>query len=162
AIAVEVQLDLVLTGLNVQTLERAVEVVDDAGVVAVDVDLGFVRLHLELHRRLWRQVRAVVRRINAPRSVPRINPERRVERRVKPADHDDPSDGPATEDLRVARRREHGDDEAREDGRNKEAFMCEHGGPRIHGRWLQVTGAIRVPANGSLVNSAIYRQSRKL
>ena len=47
AVAVEKQLDLVLAGRHAEPLERAVEVVDDAGVVAVDVDLGFFRLDLE-------------------------------------------------------------------------------------------------------------------
>ena len=46
AMAVEVQRQLVLTGLNVKTLEPAVEIVDPAGEVAVDEHLGFARGYL--------------------------------------------------------------------------------------------------------------------
>ena len=51
AMAIEVQRQLVLTGLNVKTLEPAVEVVDPASEVAVDEHLGFTRRYLELQRR---------------------------------------------------------------------------------------------------------------
>src|SRR5207302_9287206 len=46
-IAVQIQRNLVLARLDAQSLECAVEVVDDAGVVAIDKHLRFLRLDLE-------------------------------------------------------------------------------------------------------------------
>jgi hypothetical protein len=40
AVAFQSDLDVVLTGRHIQTLERAVEVINDAGIVTVDIDLG--------------------------------------------------------------------------------------------------------------------------
>ena len=49
-IAVAVHDELVAAGLDAQSLEHPVEVIDLAGEVAVDVDLGVARFHLEPHR----------------------------------------------------------------------------------------------------------------
>src|SRR5580765_3470037 len=88
AVAVEEQLDLVLAGRDAEPLEGAVEVVDDAGVKAVDVDLRFFRLDLETEGRARIDSIRAVRRVAvwAPRiliavgkAVPGIEPERIVE-----------------------------------------------------------------------------------
>ena len=47
AITVEVNGDLVAAGTRAQSLERAVEVVDDAGGVTVDEHLRVTRRHLQ-------------------------------------------------------------------------------------------------------------------
>src|SRR6478672_1055832 len=49
AIALEIQRELVIAWWNSQTLEEAVEVVDDARVIAVDKDRGVLRLDLEAY-----------------------------------------------------------------------------------------------------------------
>ena len=90
-----------LTRRDRQPLEHAVEVVDDAGVVAIDVHFGLLRLDFEPQRGAWIHPVVMVgigRRI-APRSVvavPRIGePERVVEPRVvAAADVNHRSDGP--------------------------------------------------------------------
>src|SRR5439155_22449597 len=82
AVAVQIQRDLVLARLDVQSLEHPVEVVDDAGVVPIDVDLRVFRSHLDPDRSggLVRVVRIPERRrperilIAVP--VPRVVPER--------------------------------------------------------------------------------------
>jgi hypothetical protein len=46
--AVEIQSQFVLTGLNVKALESAVEVINPACEVAVDEHFGFARGYLQL------------------------------------------------------------------------------------------------------------------
>src|SRR5262249_56629318 len=82
-IAVEIELELVLARRHAQSLEGAVEIVDDARVVAVDVNLGRVRLHLELQRGLGGEVWAGVGRIRIRIGISPLKPEpRRVPVRV--------------------------------------------------------------------------------
>src|SRR5262249_30672339 len=93
AIALEIQRDLVLPGRRVQPLEDAVEVVDDARVEVVDVDLGFLRFHFETDvgdritiaiRERWR-IRVGIR---PPPGIVKAAPPIRV-RGVYTAHHDD-------------------------------------------------------------------------
>ncbi len=65
-VALQVKRDFVLAWRQPQPLERAVEIVDHAGVVAVDEDLRLFGFHFEPDRRLRRDV---VVAIGAVRSV---------------------------------------------------------------------------------------------
>src|SRR5688500_5791552 len=101
AVSGQVHLDFVITGLDVQPLEDAVEVVDRAGEVAVHEDLRLPRRHLEAYRpgsvvavssppSVDRNLNLVVRPVTVITVVPRtrsqkqrVVKERRViERRV--------------------------------------------------------------------------------
>ncbi len=98
AIAVEIQRDVVRSRLDVQPLEDPVEVVDDTGIVAVDVDLGLARRHLQPDRRAAVIVALAVRDLRIPverpvvRTIERVVIEGVVERIVirapVTADHD--------------------------------------------------------------------------
>jgi hypothetical protein len=74
AVSREVQLELVIAGLDVQALEHTVEIIDGSGVIAVEEDLRLARLDLEPKRRKLPVRRAVVvRRIPPVReAVPRV------------------------------------------------------------------------------------------
>jgi hypothetical protein len=50
AVSVEIQHELVIAGLGPQALEQTVEVIDDAGVIAVDEHLRLARLDLNPER----------------------------------------------------------------------------------------------------------------
>src|SRR5439155_7911893 len=50
SVSVAIERDVMLPGTGPQTLKEAVEIVDDAGVVAVDIDLGFFGSHIEPNR----------------------------------------------------------------------------------------------------------------
>jgi hypothetical protein len=54
-----IQRQLVLATKNVEPLECAIEVVDDSGVVAVDVNFGFFRFDFEADRTFIRVIRVV-------------------------------------------------------------------------------------------------------
>src|SRR5262245_36463189 len=90
AMTLEVQLDDVLTRFHSEALGKAVEIVDGAGEIPIDVHLGGARRHLHARRAatgiaVARTVISVVAMRPAPRPPPPVVPERIVKGRVPPA-----------------------------------------------------------------------------
>ena len=88
SVSVAIERDVMLPGTGPQTLKEAVEIVDDAGVVAVDIDLGFFGSHIEPNRGTRIDVVSIDRRIRG--RVPDLRfTRRRPGDREKRSDRDD-------------------------------------------------------------------------
>ncbi len=78
AVTFEIELDHMVAGLDAQTLREAIEVVDRARKISVDVDLGLPRRHLHAGRAGRDESGAVVAAGPSPGPPPAVAPERVV------------------------------------------------------------------------------------
>src|SRR5438093_1227004 len=135
-----------ISRLDAQSLECAVEVVDDAGVVAVDKHLRFLRLDLEADGGAGiaviaiRRIRGVwIRPPLIRRAPPRIVVPERI---VEAATHDDDArwrdDANAATALRLGWHGPAAHDQYRHSTCKEDAFVCRHGSLVDEGRhWHQ-------------------------
>jgi hypothetical protein len=99
--ALEIQRELVISWWNSQALKKAVEVVDDAGVIAVDEDSGVLRLDLEAYTDTDRVERRIVPEGISCRRPPGIWSKKRIVK--KSADEDGSTAKRAASPLRKRR-----------------------------------------------------------